>query len=286
MARRSYIIYCDESAEKGRFYSHFYGGVLISAQHRESISRILDDKKKQLNLHKELKWTYITENYERKYIEFIDRYFDLIEENLIKCRVMFTQNIFNPSGLKEYQIDNQYFLLYYQLIKHAFGLRYCNPEALDEVLVSVYLDDVPDTREKFDNFREYLHSLCHFPVFNRFNIMIPYDDITDVRSHDHVIMQGLDIILGAMQFRLNDMHKVVPPGRRVRGKRTRAKERVYKHINNRIRRIYPNFNIGISTGTGGVENSRWEHPYRHWRFIPSDHEVDTSRGKKKSKGNS
>lgn len=279
MTRRQYIIYCDESAEKGRYFSHFYGGALISASHREHIEYVLNRKKRRLNLKKELKWTYITENYESKYICFIDRFFDLIEENLIKIRIMFTQNIYNPQGLEEYKIDNQYFLLYYQLIKHAFGLRYCNPEAFDDIYVTLYLDDVPDSESKFSDFKDYMHALCYYPVFKRNNIMIPKSEITDVDSENHVILQGLDIVLGAIQFRLNDMHTVVPKGKKRRGKRTRAKERVYKHINKRIRAIYPNFNIGVSTGIGNGEADRWFHPYRHWRFIPSDHKVDLSRGK-------
>lgn len=283
MARRNYIIYCDESAEKGRYYSHFYGGVLINAQYRERITKILNDKKEKLNFGGELKWTKISSNYEEKYIEFIDRFMDFISENIIKCRIMFTQNIFRSTGLDEYQIDNQYFLLYYQLLKHAFGLRYCNPESLDDVRVSIYLDDIPDSRERFDNFKDYLESLSKYPVFSRYNIQIPKEEITDVRSHEHVIMQGLDIILGAMQFRLNNLHKEIPTGGRIRGKRTRAKERVYKHINKRIRDIHPNFNIGISTGTGGVRSNRWDHPYRHWRFIPSEHEYDKTQGKKSKK---
>ena len=196
---------------------------------------------------------------------------------------MFTQNIYDPQGLTEYQIDNQYFLLYYQLLKHAFGLRYCNPEALDEVYVSVFLDDVPDTKEKFKDFKDYLHSLSNYPVFRRSSVVIPRDEITDVRSHDHVILQGLDIILGSIQFRLNDKHKLKPKGQRVRGKRTRAKERVYKHINRRIRDIYPGFNIGATTGTANGPIDRWEHQYRHWCFIPADHAVDLSRGKNHQK---
>jgi hypothetical protein len=72
----------------------------------------------------------------------------------------------------------------------------------------------------------------------------------DVSSKDHVILQGLDIILGAIQFRLNDKHLEIPQGKKRRSKRTVAKEEVYKYINSRIGAIYPNFNIGVSTATG------------------------------------
>jgi hypothetical protein len=58
----------------------------------------------------------------------------------------------------------------------------------------------------------------------------------------------MDIILGAMAFRLNDLHKEKLDGSNKRGKRTIAKENLYKYILAEIRSFYPNFNIGITTG--------------------------------------
>ena len=275
---KNLIIYCDESADKGKYYSHFYGGALIDASQRQSITEKLNAKKEELNLYKELKWTYITQQYQEKYIQFIDEYFDYIDQSLIKIRIMFSQNRYEAVGLEEYQLDNQYFLLYYQLIKHAFGLRYCNNGQYDLVNVHLYLDDIPDTKEKFLQFKNYLSGLSHFPVFTRGKVSIEQQNITDVRSHDHVILQGLDIILGAMQFRLNDKHKIKPEGSRSRGKRTRAKEAVYKHIRSRIIQLRPNFNIGITTGQS-TASDRWDHPYRHWNFIPSEHKINEARTK-------
>jgi hypothetical protein len=89
----------------------------------------------------------------------------------------------------------------------------------------------------------------------------------------------MDIVLGSMAFRLNNKHKAKPVGQHRRGKRTVAKESLYRHISDRIRRIYPNFNIGESTGTQGDRANRWKHPYRHWKLIPKDHERDFSKAK-------
>lgn len=74
--------------------------------------------------------------------------------------------------------------------------------------------------------------------------------------------------LGAMYFRLNDLHLDKPAGSWKRGKRTIAKEKLYKYIHKRICEILPSFNIGISTGKGDFQNPAWELPYSHWRFIP------------------
>lgn len=277
------IIYCDESTESGRYYSHFYGGVLIRADQREQIEKRLVARKEELHLFKELKWVRVTANYAEKYKSFLDEFFDLVEDGAIKVRIMFTQNMYSPRNLDDYQIDNQYFLLYYQLIKHAFGLRYANPDGELQIEVALYLDDVPEKGSKFEQFKDYMSGLSEFPVFRGANIRIARENIADVDSKQHVIMQGLDVVLGAMQFRLNDLHKTIPEGARRRGKRTIAKEAVYKHINSRIQRIYPRFNIGVSTGQANGPADRWLHPYRHWLFIPADAEVTPGITKKNPK---
>jgi len=271
MPSRNIVIYCDESLEKGRYFSHFYGGALVLASDRQEVERRLNALKAAHNLHGELKWTKITANYADKYIAFVDEIFDLLQEGLLRMRVMFTQNANRALGLSDEQIQNQYFLLYYQLIKHAFGLMHCGEDGCHS-MVTLYLDDVPDSFENLSRFKKYVASLSDFPLFVEQRVTIPESEITDVRSHDHVILQALDVVMGAMQFRLNDKHLDKPAGKFRRAKRTVAKERVYKRINARIREIYPGFNIGVNTGTGGDLTQRWHHAYRHWLFVPSHHE--------------
>lgn len=275
-----YILYCDESSDKGRFFSNFYGGCLLRASDRQAIEAELSSVKEENGLRGEAKWTKISEYNEGAYIAFVDAIFGFVEAGQLKMRVMFTQNINLAQNLADYQIGNEYFLLYYQFIKHAFGLRYCNPERYRSVTISVFLDDVPDTREKLDSFKNYLSSLSTYLVLSRARISIPKEEIADIDSSKHVILQAVDVVLGSMQFRLNDLHKAKPEGAKRRGKRTRAKERVYKHILKRIRTIYPNFNIGASTGQADGPSSKWLHPYRHWCFVPSDSVQDLTRSKK------
>lgn len=99
-------------------------------------------------------------------------------------------------------------------------------------------------------------------------------------SHEHVILQCLDIALDAVQFRLNDKHLEKLPDSRIRTKRTLAKEYVYKAINKSIRSIHPNFNIGITTGTGGNVENCWNHSYRHWLFKAHHSSIDLSKTKR------
>jgi hypothetical protein len=216
---------------------------------------------------------------EANYVAFVREAFALIREGHLKVRVMFTQNINQTQDL-DYDEENHFFILYYHFLKHAFGLRYCNDSYPEQAFVHVALDEVPVTKEKFDNFKNYLSSLSNHPILFNAGVCIPKASIYAVNSKEHVILQAVDVILGAIQFRLNDKYKEKPPGQRTRAKRTRSKERVFKEVSKLIRETYPNFNIGASTGE--IQHTdRWNHRYAHWLFVPVGSVKDLSRGKKK-----
>lgn len=282
MVQKNLIIYCDESASKGRYYSHFYGGAMVPESHRRLIEGRLNAVKAANGLGAELKWTKISEAWADKYIAFIDEVFDCMDEGILRMRVMFTQNSIKPTGLSDYQLENQYFLLYYQLIKHAFGLAHCRQPHTTR-RVSIFLDEMPSHPDNVASFKTYLASLSDFPNFRAAGVTIPLDGIAAVRSHQHVILQALDVVMGAMQFRLNDLHLEKPAGKFRRGKRTKAKERVYRHIHARICRLRPRFNIGVSTGVDDSVENRWHHPYRHWLFVPTEYETVKGVGKARNR---
>lgn len=274
------VVYCDESTSKGEYYSNFYGGAVIRAEHIDEIRSALDSRKTELNLHGEIKWQKITHNYLGKYIDLMDLFFDFVADDKIKVRIMFTQNAIQPINLTDEHRENGYFILYYHFLKHAFGFRYAGNHE-NQTRLRILLDQLPDTREKADRFKAYVGAITKNPQFRSANIVFGNEDIADISSHDHVILQCLDVVLGSMQFRLNNLHLAKPDGKKRRGKRTIAKEILYKAMNARIRRIYPHFNIGISTGTAGDIENRWKHPYRHWLFIPSENEYLPEKTKQK-----
>lgn len=276
---RELLIYCDESTARGAFFSNFYGGALVESSDLEMVNARLSALKVAQGFGGEVKWAKISEAYEERYAAFIDEVFDLVEEGKIKLRIMFSQNANVPPRLTPDQLEHGYFLLYYQFIKHAFGLQHANPDG-EPLRVRVYLDQIPDTREKADAFRGFVSSLSRSPPFRKARVSIAHEDVADVSSHDHVILQAVDVVLGAMQFRLNNLHKAIPPGHRRRGKRTRAKERLFKQIQARIFRGYPRFNIGVSTGTQDGPEVHWSHPYRHWLFVPNGARFDPDKAKR------
>lgn len=275
-----YIIYCDESDEKGKFFSNFYGGALVRGQHYTEVVEAIRAKKKEQNLFKEVKWQYVTENYENKYIALMDTFFDLVKADKVKVRIMFTQNRYVAKGLTKRHIDEKYFILYFQFIKHAFGLD-CSPILDGGVHLKIYPDRIPDTAAKVENFRSFVVGLARQPSWRERGIKIHPDNVADVESKEHEILQCLDIVLGGINFKLNNKHRELTArnGTR-RGSRTKAKERVYKHLKARIQDIYPRFNVGANTGFH-AEDCYWTDPYRHWLFKPRERIViDISKNKK------
>lgn len=279
---KEYIIFCDESDKKGKYYSNFYGGLIVGASEYERVSKRMNFLKADLNLYGEVKWAKVTERYLPKYETLIKKFFDEVRESRVKVRIMFRQNARQPLSLTAEDIDMEYFKLYYQFIKHSFGLQFIKP-IKGGTKLRLYFDQFPDTKEKVEQFKGFLLGLLKSDKFNDANLTIAKEDITEVRSHEHVLLQCLDIVLGSMAFRLNDFHKEIPEGKKRRGKRTRAKEALYKTILKEIRTMHPNFNIGISTGENWGRN-RWTMQYSHWLFLPSVSRYDerlTKRGQKK-----
>jgi len=186
---------------------------------------------------------------------------------------MFRQNAHRPRNLTREQVESEYFMLYYQFVKHAFGLMEM-PDHGHPVNLRLYFDDLPDKKEKRQQFKGYVLGLGANTRIAARDIVLTADNITEVRSHDHVLLQCLDVVLGAMAFRLNDKHREKPPGSRKRGKKTVAKESLYRAIYAEVARPRPHFNIGDSTGLSALAHGRWAEPYRHWKFVPAGAEWD------------
>lgn len=279
MGKKEYLIYADESHRKGKFFSNFYGGALINYKNKDKLNDLLQAKKNELGFNEnEVKWVKVTEQYLNKYIELINFFFGLIKNNKIKIRIMFRQNALVPLNLTQEQRSNEYFLLYYQFIKHAFGLDYCNSNKNNHVNIKLFFDKLPDGKKKNKEFKGHIYALNDF--FYNSNVHIYNEDIAEVDSKNHIILQCMDIILGSMNFRLNDLHKEKDPNTNKRGKRTIAKEKLYKIILKNIRDILPKFNVGVSTGTNGDYTRNWKDTYRHWCFKSHDSEYKPELTKK------
>jgi hypothetical protein len=272
---REYIIYSDESTQTGRYYTHFYGGALIRSEDLDYVREHLQSQANRLGLGAEIKWRKVSEGYLDRYKAMMDAFFDLVTCDLVKIRVMFTRVGSLPPPTP-YHREHRYHLLYYQFFKHAFGLRHCNPDP-GEMGLRLYVDRLPDSPQKNALFKSHLLTLQDCREFRAARIVIPQDQVAEVDSHEHLPLQCVDVVLGAMQFRLNQSHREQDEYGQ-RGKKTIAKEQLYEHICARIREIHPWFVAHQTTGRAGGKRDGWLHPYRHWCFEPRHRRVEEREG--------
>ena len=102
-------------------------------------------------------------------------------------------------------------------------------------------------------------------------IKIRPDDIAEIDSKKHNLQQCMDVVLGAMAFRLNNKHLEIPEGATQPGNKTRAKESLFNHILELIKDANndPDFDIALTTKASGPRDF-WISPYRYWLFLSAE----------------
>lgn len=65
------------------------------------------------------------------------------KQNKVKLRIMFQESGHSYTPLHQDQIANRYHLLYYQFIKHAFGLVYHDGPVDEPIYLKLYFDKMP-----------------------------------------------------------------------------------------------------------------------------------------------
>jgi len=258
--KQEYVIYTDESIKRGVLYSNFYGGLIVHSKELDRAVLLLKGEASRQNLGCEIKWNKVTENYLDKYKGMMDLFFFLLRENRIRVRVMFTNNVYIPTALDPYHTAHAYYILYYQFIKNAFGLQYATPDKRG-IKIKLFLDRLNGNYERNATFKGHISALNRSSLFRDHNIEIMRDQIIEVDSKKHILLQCLDVVLGSIQFKLNKTDKIDRGARR-----TYAKLQLFSHIHDHIKDIHPRFDISTNT-RGGPEKS-WIHPYRHWLFKP------------------
>lgn len=265
---KEYWIFADESVQDGKLFSRFFGGCIVPASRHAAIESRLSEKKDELGLGRELKWQRVTQQRLDHYQAMITSFFDELRADNLRMRVMFQDNESLQRRAPGADRHEPYYKLYYQFLKHAFGFQHM-PELETGTRIRLHLDQLPHTREQAAQFKGYIMGLPEIASLRSKLIKIDPSHITEVNSKEHAILQCADIVLGAMAFRLNDKHKEKPDGQRTRGKRTIAKDKLYRHILSEIRTLKPHLNPKISTASQPFPEGAWSMPYRHWLFKPN-----------------
>lgn len=266
---KEYWIFADESVQDGEFFSKFFGGCIVPASRHAEIEARLARRKDELGFGKELKWQRVTDQRLADYVSMITSYFVELRDGHVRMRVMFQENQNVRRRTSGEMRHEPYYKLYYQFLKNAFGFAHM-PVHPEGTRLRLFLDKLPHTEEHTLQFKGFIGALPGYARLRPARLLIDPSHITEVDSKDHVILQCVDIVLGAMAFRHNKKHLEKPKGCRTRGKRTIAKDKLYRHILSEIRTLKPHFHPKISTACHPYPEGRWSMPYRHWLFKPKD----------------
>lgn len=136
-------------------------------------------------------------------------------------------------------------------------------------IIELFPDNLPHAHEKkqeFARFLQWCHNGKRFAHQSPFRVV----EVGDVESRNHVILQCVDLIIGAVGYKLNKEYKAAPRSRR--SKTAHAKIPLYERIRHSLGRIDMNergtraFSIGVSTGQELDRADRWRHKFRQWDF--------------------
>lgn len=254
---QKYIITCDESTRHGAKYSYFYGGVIIPENKYESISKKLNLYKENIGLPHEMKRTKIDMTNVSRYIDMLDFFFTFVKSGDIRVRVMFSDNRDLEVIPKK---ENQTFVkFYYLFIRHAFALPYAG----EDIRLRLIFDELPESAATRKEFKSYLISnLTHIPNEDAKNsVIIEQDSIEEVDSKKHIILQCADVIVGLIDFILNDPHNQAID----KSRKWHAKHKLSEVLLDYIEQLHPNFELCTTTRpTKGI--NAWLDKYRHFVY--------------------
>lgn len=180
---KTFNIYCDESCHIENDHKKFmFLGSVSSAYnqvklHTENINKL----KKKHNFYAEIKWSKVSKSKLRFYLDLVDYFFA-------------TDLKFRTVGVNKKKINNDefnqdydvfYYKMYYYLLNHNLNSSY---------KYNVYLD-IKDTlsAHKVNKLKDILNT--KFGVFR---------NVQNIRSHESVLMQMGDFLMGAISYLHND----------------------------------------------------------------------------------
>jgi hypothetical protein len=277
MAQISYVMYCDEAWTDGDHRWRLYGGCLLKERDRQKVTDVLNKMKGDLGLKHEMKWHKVSETNQERFGQVVCEFIRLVDQGCIKLRLMYHDRLFKPKSLTPYQKLYGYYILYYYFAVMGFGLQYHGQCETDEASIHFFPDILPDDPVKRNQFKTFMESIHRATKYRGHGFR--FQNVADVDSRNHVLLQCVDVIIGSAGFKLNDFDKKLGPNRR-KLKTTKAKIALYKTIRDCIADVSKRqlgtraFGYGVSTSYGSDVTNRWRHKIRQWRFVPRDAEVD------------
>lgn len=274
-----YEIFADEAWTHNspplRRYHNFFGGIFGTESHLGALDTQLRQAIAATGNNQEIKWQHLTPRNVGLYMAFADHLFDAIRGNKVTYRQMFCDRSVlrvEPSGeSRPTEIDVQ-FKLYYQFLKHCFGIKHLPDKESSEILVRLDGHSSQKHKTKLTGYAEELPGALGLR-----NLTVR---LTFEQSERTPRIQVCDLLMGAAGSYGNKMHQLRENG--ASGMTPKQKARlefakfVYgnlKNINNAARGS-GGFNWFETTGMSGDPKNMLTHPVRIWKFLPSRYQVD------------
>lgn len=199
--------YCDESCHLPNDGNQIMvlGGIWCPQNKSREINERIREIKAKYNIGTEMKWVKLSNAKLQAYIELINYFFD---DDDLHFRVLIVDNKDKLNHNMYHQThDEWYYKMYFDMIK---TILYPNAQ------YNIYLD-IKDTKSKtkVKKLQEILHNSRY--TFSRNTIK----KIQVIRSHEVEIMQIVDILIGAIAYKLRGFDKM------------KAKNSIIKLIENR-----------------------------------------------------
>lgn len=189
-------IFCDESCQESHKFM-LIGGIAIKSDLVQSFDQAIEQMRQETNMHKELKWTKVTQQKLAEYKRFIDLLFDWIDARKVSfhCMILDNTKIDQRRFGGSYELGFHKFV--YQLLLHGFAKRYGKSNNL-----YVHLDQ----RQKGYDLND-LRRILNNGVKKRLrNDRRPFRLVEPANSKNVAAVQMADLVLGALAYRKNDRH--------------------------------------------------------------------------------
>lgn len=184
---KTFNIYCDESChiENDHKKYMFLGSTSVAYNQVRFHTEKINEIKKKHSFYGEIKWSKVSKSKLRFYLELVEYFF--ATDLQFRCVGVEKAKINNEAFQQSY--DDFYYKMYYYLLNHNINSLYN---------YNVYLD-IKDTLSayKVNKLKEVLNT--KFGVFR---------NVQNIRSHESIIMQITDFMMGAISYLHNDEKKI------------------------------------------------------------------------------
>lgn len=187
MASKTFNLYCDESCHLENDHQKFMLLSYVScAYHQVKLhTQQINTIKKKHHFYGEIKWSNVSNSQYEFYKELIDYFF----ATDLRFRAIVINKSRINNGTFQQDFDTFYYKMYYYLLNHNIKSNFA---------YNVYLDIKDDlSAYKVEKLKEILNT--KYGVFR---------NIQNIRSHESMLLQITDVLMGALSYNLNHIPKV------------------------------------------------------------------------------